>query len=130
MTHDSDRTDPLAAHFAALKATPARPDAALMARILADADREQPGRRAAPAAPAALAARLSAGARLAAIMRALGGWPAMAGLAAATLAGVWIGVSPPEGLAEAARLVLSEAGDGVLVDLDPNAAFILPEGAS
>ena len=30
----------------------------------------------------------------------IGGWPTMSGLAAATLAGVWIGVAPPDAVAD------------------------------
>jgi hypothetical protein len=29
------------------------------------------------------------------MMDAVGGWPALSGLAAATVAGVWVGVAPP-----------------------------------
>jgi len=66
-----------------------------MGRILADAATvaaERQGRR--PRGVAGL---------LAAVWRGLGGAPAAAGLAAATLAGVWIGASPPvllDGLAD------------------------------
>lgn len=73
----------LEAAFAALRADAPRPSAALMARVLADAEAAAP-RHAPPAAR-----------RAALIWRALGGLPAAAGLAAATLAGVWIGADPP-----------------------------------
>ncbi|MBT8408818.1 MAG: dihydroorotate dehydrogenase [Alphaproteobacteria bacterium] len=59
----------------------------LMERIYADALAEIP----APPAPAraGLLARIS---------EAIGGWPAMAGLATATVAGIWIGYAQPVGL--------------------------------
>lgn len=57
---------------------------ALAARILADARAHQPS-------PAR-----GAGWRPWGIVGALGGWPAMAGLAAASMAGVWIGVAQPD----------------------------------
>jgi len=128
MTERPDGTDPLAAHFAALKARPARPAPDLMARILADADAVQAERAAAsscPACPARPRAR-----PLAAAIRALGGWPAMAGLATAAVAGVWIGIDPPSGLVGAARTVLDAGDGGYLVDFDPGMALILAEGAS
>lgn len=66
----------------------ASPQDDLVARVLADADAVQAGFRVSTAAtaPAGLWARM---------LDALGGWPAVSGLAAATVAGVWIGVAPP-----------------------------------
>lgn len=49
----------------------------------------------------------------------LGGWPAMAGLATATVAGIWIGMSPPTILTEGASALgwQSVSGeDAYLVD--------------
>ena len=65
------------------------PSEALMARIMADAEAETL-RRAPSPAPARRA--------LGRILDALGGWPAMAGLATATLAGVWLGFVAPDRL--------------------------------
>lgn len=129
MTQKPDGTDPLAAHFAALKARPARPGPDLVARILADADRVQ-GEPAAVAPPARVPHRPVRFAPLAAAIRALGGWPAMAGLATAAAAGVWIGIAPPSGLVGAARTVLDAGNGGYVIDLDPGAVLILAEGAS
>ena len=84
--------DPLESFFEAARADAPQPSGALMARILADADRESEARSA--------AARLvepSPG-RLRAVLAALGGWPVLAGLATATMAGVWIGVAQPMGV--------------------------------
>lgn len=92
MTHPND--DFLDALFAQARKDEARPDDALTARILADADDVQAGFASAqPARPAgaSLWARLLDG---------LGGWPAVSGLAAATVAGVWIGVAPPASVAD------------------------------
>ncbi len=61
---------------------------ALMARIIADAAAEMPR-------PVAMAPKRSLGT---ALFAALGGWTAISGLAAATVAGVWLGVSPPAAL--------------------------------
>lgn len=41
----------------------------------------------------------------------LGGWTGLAGLATATVAGFWIGVAPPQGLAETSDLLALFASD-------------------
>jgi len=123
MTHEHDSPDPLAAHFEALKAQAPEPDAALLARIMADADREQAARMAPPP-------RSSRSGLLAGLVRTLGGWPAMAGLATAAMAGVWIGAAPPAGLTAAAQQVLGNDTMALMIDVDFESAFILAEGAS
>lgn len=92
MTTDPVRPDPdpLEAYFAAARAVPPAVPDDLMARVLADAAAENP-LRAAPAAPR-LARRESLWLQLVA---ALGGRGALAGMAAAGLAGVWIGFAQP-----------------------------------
>ena len=79
--------DPLDDFFEAGRADRAAPDPALMARILADAE-------AVAAARAAPGPRREG--RLSAVLRGIGGWPALAGLATATAAGVWIGIAMPD----------------------------------
>ncbi len=61
---------------------------ALMARILADAAAEMPR----PSADAGRRGLWSA------LVSTLGGWPAVSGLAAATVAGIWLGAAPPPAL--------------------------------
>lgn len=74
--------------------------AALMGRVLADAEAAaRDGRRAGLAG------------LFAAVYRGLGGAPAAAGLAAATLAGVWIGASPPPVLDRLAGAVWAAPGE-------------------
>lgn len=60
----------------------------------------------------------------------LGGWPAMGGLALATCAGVWIGVSPPALLPDPAAYLLSseEAATYETMILNPGAAWDAEEG--
>lgn len=60
----------------------------LEARILADAARLQDQRRAA-------ARRATGPGPIRLLWEALGGWPAFGGLAAASAAGIWIGLAPP-----------------------------------
>jgi hypothetical protein len=75
MTEPDDDLEEL---FAVARRDAPRPDAALMGRIAADAERVAPGR----------------GWR--GFWRAIGGWPALAGFAVTALAGVWIGSASPE----------------------------------
>lgn len=57
------------------------------------------------------------------LLDAVGGWPSMGGLAAATVAGIWIGAASPEGLATLSAGVLGETvevpllGDDVFAGL-------------
>lgn len=89
--------------FAAARATGPQPAPALMARILADAAAAQPRVRAARP-------RF----RLGALISALGGVSALAGMATAAVAGLWIGLAPPGAVDDlAARLWVSGAGDSV-----------------
>ncbi len=66
----------------------AEPSAAFLARIEAEALALQPQRASSPVRPGAWGA----------ILQAIGGWRGAGGLAAAALAGLWIGVSDPGGL--------------------------------
>lgn len=132
MAENSDDFDGLDAFFAAGRATaPAVVPDALMARILADA-----------AAVQAAAARPTA-ARPAPVRRpglwrllseTLGGRGALAGLLTATLAGLWLGFSPPAQIAPLTRTVSqtvlgdssSTALDGL--DLMPAIDTVLTQG--
>jgi len=113
---DGEAMAALEAAFAALRAEAPRPSAALMGRVLADAEAEA----------AAGHRRGGLAGLLAAVYRGLGGAPAAAGLAAATLAGVWIGASPPpllDGLAAAVWAAPAEIDVGGLFDLTAIAGF-------
>ncbi len=88
----------------------------LLARVLGDAEAVQ-AEQAAPVFKTPAPARRPS--LIAQIGAALGGWPAFAGLAAASMCGVWLGVSPPEGLSDTAMLYLGST-DTVL---DPISGF-------
>lgn len=97
----------------------------VLARVLGDAEAVQAGF----AAP--LKTRENAAAMipqrtgwLSQISAALGGWPAFAGLAAASVCGLWLGISPPDGLNDMATLFM-EGGDTLL---DPVSGFDLALG--
>lgn len=120
MTDRSKEFDGLEAFFDAARAEAPQPSEDLMARILADAAAET-AHRAAPA-PGARAARPAAKVLgfWDALVMALGGRGALAGLAGAMVAGLWLGVSQPAPIASLAQQV---AGDGTTleqVDLIPS----------
>jgi hypothetical protein len=85
-----------------------RPPAALVARVLADAEAARPGRR-----------RERFGA---AILRAIGGWPSAAGLAAASVAGLLIGFAAPGTVPFVGGTSVTETADTRydLMDLAPD----------
>lgn len=62
------------------------------------------------------------------LLSAIGGWPAVAGLATAGVAGLWIGVNPPDMMATTAENFLGTSSDLYLVDLMPTFDFTLAEG--
>ncbi|MFQ1701759.1 hypothetical protein ACJ5NV_14320 [Loktanella agnita] len=81
----------------------------LMTRVLADAVVD---RAPAQVARPCLWARLS---------DMLGGWPALGGLATATIAGVWVGIAPP---AQVEALTDDLIGQSVSVSLFSDSAFL------
>lgn len=109
------KPDPLEQEFSALKAQAKPPSADLMVRVLRDADDVQTD-FVAPPPPA----RKSFSARFVDL---IGGWPSMAGLATAGIAGVWIGLSQPTALIAGSQALLYGAATDALVDLDPSFGF-------
>jgi hypothetical protein len=104
------RNDDLDDLFAAARGRDAQPSPALMARILADAAAEQPRAPVRAARP-----RFS----LSALIAAIGGAGALAGLATAAAAGLWIGLAPPTAVDDFAA-TLWASGEGDSVDLFPD----------
>lgn len=103
MTDDKEMTDAeLDRLFAEASDAGAVPSADLLARVMADADAVADARDA-PQTPPAPVRR----GWLESLLGVIGGWPAMAGLATATVAGVWIGYSPPEAVSGFAEDYLS-----------------------
>jgi len=103
MTNPND--DMLEDLFADARGLTPAPSDDLMARVIADADAAQPRATAASAPQPGLWARM---------MDAIGGWPAVSGLAAATIAGVWVGVAPPSSVED---LTATIVGDEVSISL-------------
>ena len=106
MTMTNPNDDMIDDLFAQARGADVQPSDALMARVLADADHAQAVMQ---PKQAAIANGLWARA-----MDVLGGWPAVSGLAAATVAGIWIGVAPPSSMQD---LTASMMGDEVSIDL-------------
>lgn len=117
--HDKEDTGLEAFFEAARKQTPVSSDA-LMARVLEDAHAAQDK----AAAAARGRARPAHGRPVwSHAMAVLGGWPAGASLAAATLAGVWLGAYPPAALSTLGAEVLGDATQTYVVDLMPGFEF-------
>ena len=91
MTERDD--DRLEAFFTAARATTPEPSQDLLARVLADAAEVSLGGGARLLPPPARASRLRQA------FEAMGGWTAAGGLVAASAAGLWIGLAPPDGVA-------------------------------
>ena len=111
-TSDRDEMD-LDDLFAEARERRPEPGPDLLARIVADAGHvaaERDAPRPAPAMPGLWRDW----------MRALGGWPAVGGLVASTLAGLWIGVAQPPSLSDLADTVWGEQVSVTLgLDADP-----------
>ncbi|QFT93793.1 hypothetical protein FIU86_13155 [Roseovarius sp. THAF9] len=111
--------DELSAAFAAARRTAPEPDADFLARVLGDAeavqDRLNEAEVAEREATRRRGARASVGWR--GVFRALGGWPAVTGLSAAAITGLWLGVAPPDGVSATAQLVW---GEDITLALQPD----------
>lgn len=104
MTENSRHDDLLERHFEAARALPPEISDDFLAQVEAQALAEQPPGRSTPPVGAQL-------------LSALGGWPAAAGLAAASAAGLWLGLTGATGLETL------WGGDLVQFQLDPLSAF-------
>ena len=80
------------------------PSSAFLARVLADAEAQQPAAAGVMSNPAPKRGGMAE--FFASLSDAIGGWPAFAGLATAAVTGVWIGVSPPQSLSAPLASVL------------------------
>ena len=106
--HDHLCDDALDVLFAEARAQAPAPSGDLMARILRDAETETRARAAPRPAPPPRTGWLGR------LSDALGGWPALGGLAASTVLGLWLGVAQPSGLS---GVTASLWGDRVSVTL-------------
>lgn len=118
-TFDADLE--LDALFAQARGRTADPSPDFMERVLRDALAAQP-------TPGPVAVPMKRPSKLRQFLSAVGGWPAVAGLATAGVAGLWIGISPPAAVATTAETFLGAESDLYLVDLMPGYDFTLAEG--
>lgn len=105
MSDKTPQNDPLEVFFDAARGATPQPSDALMARVLADAEAMQPKSEPLPRPV-----------RRQGWLAALGGWPALAGLATATVAGITIGVADPASIGDLAFYGFSDAYDFSAVD--------------
>lgn len=111
---DKNRVDhDLAGFFEAAHRAAPEPSPDLLARVLADAGRAQADQaaRVIPR-PSARVARWRQ------FVDVLGGWPAMAGLVSAGVAGLWLGINPPDMLS-VLPLAGFDASDEALIGMMP-----------
>ncbi|WP_176438431.1 dihydroorotate dehydrogenase [Actibacterium lipolyticum] len=121
--HDKDQE--LELFFAAARDDAPVPSDDLMARVFADSVENMPSGAGIVPAP------LVKDGVVTRFLKAIGGWPALAGLATATMAGVWIGYSAPAGLATVTGGVLASSDTGYdIVDLIPSMDGFLMEGGA
>ena len=106
---DNRETDGLDAFFDAARKETAVPSGDLLARIATEAVAVQKG-----SGPTRQGPRYRSGWR--GVLSAIGGWPSLAGLSVATLAGIWIGISPPASIEPISSFYLSAGQDYVAVD--------------
>lgn len=107
--------------FAAARSRRPGVPAQLNAAILADAAREQAGFR---AARPERAVRQPLWRQL---IEAVGGWPAMGALAAASAAGLWIGIAPPSFVPDPVALAGYENSSTAFADDSYDMALMLSE---
>lgn len=112
---DQTNSDALDAAFAQMRATDVVPRDALLDRIMQDADAVLADR-----APVTVAHPARPWARM---LDLIGGWPSFGGLAAATVAGLWIGVAQPAALTDLSAGLIGGTVDVTLLDSDIFAAL-------
>lgn len=131
MVDDSEKFEDLDAFFSAARAETPRPSDALLERIAADAAGQTPRPEAARRSGPVRAVPARQG-FLAALSAMLGGGGALAGLASAMLAGVWLGFAQPAPIAALTQDVTGQIGGQVAsleqVDLMPSIDSYLTGG--
>lgn len=118
-----DKDFELEGYFAAERDVAAQPSVELMARIMADAHTHIPAAQVAQTPQPTVRRGM-----FASLLDAVGGWPSLAGMATATVAGVWIGFSQPAGLDLVAEQLMGTSDTTYLVDLVPAFDTEIEEG--
>lgn len=108
MMHDP-KDDFLDGLFAEARVPNDAPNDDLMARVLADASAARPTAEIVP----------PSGSFLSGLLDLCGGWPALSGVAAAGVAGLWVGLAPPEAVEGwVAEMIGAQTELTLLPDLD------------
>lgn len=119
--------------FAAARSAPTELPGPLQASLLADAQRVQEERSSARDRASETSQLLSSPQELSRqiwrqFVSAVGGWPALGGLVAASLSGLWIGLAPPSFLPDPVESFASySSGSQVVSDLDYDVSFLLSD---
>jgi len=119
--------------FAAARSAPTELPGPLQASLLADAQRVQQERASARDMASETSQLLSSPQELSRqiwrqFVSAVGGWPALGGLVAASLSGLWIGLAPPSFLPDPVESFASySSGSQVVSDLDYDVSFLLSD---
>jgi hypothetical protein len=125
MTHDRDDAvdRELEAFFKAARDDMVAPSPQLLSCVLADAYALQEAPAAAVPRPAPLRRRAWRQ-----ILDAIGGWPAVGGLATAAAAGIWIGYNPPSSVEDLTSQVFDGGYDLTMGSSLPDIDFLLADG--
>lgn len=128
-----NKMDHLEDLFAAARSAPTELPGPLQASLLADAQRVQEERSSARDRASETSQLLSSPRELSRqiwrqFVSAVGGWPALGGLVAASLSGLWIGLAPPSFLPDPIESFASySSGSQVVSDLDYDVSFLLSD---
>lgn len=128
-----NKMDHLEDLFAAARSAPTELPGPLQASLLADAQRVQEERSSARDRASETSQLLSSPRELSRqiwrqFVSAVGGWPALGGLVAASLSGLWIGLAPPSFLPDPVESFASySSGSQVVSDLDYDVSFLLSD---
>ncbi len=128
-----NKMDHLEDLFAAARSAPTELPGPLRASLLADAQRVQEERSSARDRASETSQLLSSPQELSRqiwrqFVSAVGGWPALGGLVAASLSGLWIGLAPPSFLPDPVESFASySSGSQVVSDLDYDVSFLLSD---
>ncbi len=125
MTDKPTQTDPLDQYFADARQNTPQPSTDLLARIVEDAVSTQKSsegelRYTVDDTPRGV---------LASLLRQLGGWPTLAGLSTASVAGLWLGLSAPELLVAATQGVMQADEAVYAIEFEVESYFDFSEGA-
>lgn len=120
MTKKYDDDFELDSLFEAARNTPQEPSPELLVTIQAQALQVQQSQQQNEPTPRSRH-------RIAEIFESLGGWPSLAGVSTAALAGIWIGMAPPETVALTAQTLFDPSATDDLFEFSDDTVFAFLE---